>query len=134
MPQQVEIYAAISNDGGVFKHWRLFVDGPGKANKIIFNAMGDSGRFRFEESIVNARESATLVELWPLCSVRASNIEDIKKIAREVEIKNQYPGWNCQDYVLELLDALEEARIIDGRDTAHKKQKSKLCEKQEGMA
>lgn len=45
-----------------------------------------------------------------------TKIGAIDRLAREAVIHNQAPGYNCQDYVLELLDALERRALLMARE------------------
>ena len=74
-----------------------------------------------------------LYELIHLCGVPISNIAAIDEAAEQAPIHNQYPGYNCQDYVLELLDDLEERSLIDGEDEKYQRQKALVIGKQEGL-
>ena len=117
----------------MFKHWAVFIDGTKKSEKILLNALGSEGRFRFEESIEDARKSSSLLEMIELCKVDSTQIEQIKVIARSMPIKSHVPGWNCQDYVLELFEALEETGIAPGQDGAYISIKRELIAKQDGL-
>lgn len=123
------------NDSGVYKHWSLFIDGPTDTEKIELNIKGSSTSYYFEmmESS-NARESASLLELIHLYDADASTIGVIKDAGRNATIHNEYPGYNCQDYVLELLDELEAKGIIDGKDAKYRKNRKIVESKQEGLA
>ena len=68
-----------------------------------------------------------------LCGVPISNIAAIDRAAEQAPIHNQYPGYNCQDYVLELLDDLEGRNLINGRDANYQRQKALVIGKQEGL-
>jgi len=101
--------------------------------------MGSSTNYRFEmrTSTNPARdESETLSELIHLCDVPTAKITAIKEKAQELPIHNEYPGYNCQDYVLELLDELEEDEngIINGNDQGYMERKEAVRNKQEGLA
>ncbi|OJD25359.1 hypothetical protein ACJ73_03272 [Blastomyces percursus] len=134
MPPTVKLHVAIYNDGGVYKHWSLFVEGATDSEKFILHVMGSSTRYRFEMRNSNARESKTLAELVYLCDVPASQVDIIKDAANNTVIHNEYPGYNCQDYVLELLDDLEARGIIDGNNATYANNKANVKEKQEGLA
>lgn len=134
MSSAIGLNVAIYDNGPAYKHWSFFIDGPTEAEKIILHAMGSSTRYRFEMRNSNARESATLFEMVHICDVDPSMIRAIKDTAKKAVIHNESPGYNCQDYVLELLDALEEKDIIDGNNADYKRKKRALKGKQEGMA
>lgn len=133
MPSIVGLYVAISEGEGVFKHWALFIDGPTNQERIVLQVEGSSTRFRFERKISNARTSSELLELIPLCDVPTANIAAIDHAAGEAPIHNEHPGYNCQDYVLELLDEIEARGLVDGGNMEYKKQKAHVNSKQEGL-
>ncbi|KAB8212860.1 hypothetical protein BDV33DRAFT_186010 [Aspergillus novoparasiticus] len=133
MPSTSGLHVAIYDDGGVYKHWSLFLDGPTDLEKIILHIMGSSTRYRFEMRNSNARNSSSLLELVYLCHVDNSKINDIKDAAQKMTIHNEAPGYNCQDYILELLDELEEKNIVDRRNQSYKSNRKKVEDKQEGV-
>ncbi|KAK2846321.1 hypothetical protein FQN49_005845 [Arthroderma sp. PD_2] len=129
-PMQVSIYAAIFDDGCVFKHWALFVDGPTPSTKLILNTMGSESRFRYEQRTANAREDETLLELHRICDIDASKVPDIAGIAEKVPIRNDIPSWNCQDFVFDVVNALEgQVEMDDG----YKERLESLRLKQDGL-
>ncbi|BCS00209.1 uncharacterized protein AKAW2_50550A [Aspergillus luchuensis] len=133
MSSTSELSVAIYKDEGIYKHWSLFIDGPTDPEKIILHIMGSSTRYRFEMRNSNARYSATLIELVYLCHVDNSKINAIKDAAQKMTIPNEHPGYNCQDYILELLDQLEEEKIIDRSNASYKRNRKKVEDKQEGL-
>lgn len=133
MTSTVGLYVAIYKDEGVYKHWGLFIDGPTENQQIVLHVEGSSTRFRFDRKFSNPRYSTKLYELIHLCSVPISNIAAIDQAAEQAPIHNQYPGYNCQDYVIELLNDLERRRLINGRDANYQGQKALVIGKQEGL-
>ncbi|KLJ09447.1 hypothetical protein EMPG_15137 [Blastomyces silverae] len=133
MSSTIGLYVALFDDGGVYKHWGLFIDGPTDAEKILLQIMGSSTRYRFDMENSNAHESAILSEIIHLCDVDNSKISAIKDAAENAVVHNEYPGYNCQDYVLELLDDLEEKDIIDKNEVNYKHNKRAVQGKQEGL-
>lgn len=127
------IYVAIFNEGvnqGIYKHWAIFIDGP---TKTILNALGSSTRYYFDMSTTDPRGSEDLIDLIHMWDVPVSAMESIRMAAENAPIHNEYPGYNCQDYVLELLDDLEGKGIIDGKDVGYKEKKAELSKRQEGF-
>ncbi|OJD16821.1 hypothetical protein AJ78_03064 [Emergomyces pasteurianus Ep9510] len=134
MPSTAGLNVAIYNDTGVYKHWLLFIDGPTEAEKFILQAMGSSGQYRFEMENLDAHKLLNLSEMVHLCDVDTSEISAITDAAKTaIVIRNEYPGYNCQDYVLDLLDGLEEKNIIDAKDENYRKSKEIVKGKQEGL-
>lgn len=62
-----------------------------------------------------------------------SHANAIEDAAENMTIHNEAPGYNCQDYVLELLDDLEERGFIDKEDADYRKNRMALERKQEGL-
>nr|POE77834.1 hypothetical protein CFP56_09477 [Quercus suber] len=124
---------AIYNNGNMFKHWSLFVDGPSE-EKFLFHIMGSSTRYRYEKRQSDARASASLSEIVALCKIDTSKISAIEAAAQNAVIHNESAGYNCQDYVLELLEALENDHVIDSRDANYQKKKRTLASKVDGFA
>ena len=128
------VYVAIFNESvnqGIYKHWAMFVDGP---TKTVLNALGSSTRYYFDTSTADPRASPDLLELIHMSDVSIRNISTIQQIAESLPIRNEYPGYNCQDYVLELLDELEVKQIIDGTNMIYKGKKMELAKQQDGLA
>ncbi|KAJ5499598.1 hypothetical protein N7453_008649 [Penicillium expansum] len=134
MSSAVSIYVAISASEGVYKHWGIFIDGPREKDKIFLQVAGSDGRFRYELETRDVRQSERLVELLPLYDVNVAEINSIKTVASQVTIHNEVRGWNCQDYVLDLLEVLEKESIVNSKDARYKRQKDLLHGKQEGLA
>ncbi|KAJ5209140.1 hypothetical protein N7449_003519 [Penicillium cf. viridicatum] len=95
---------------------------------------GSGGRFRYELETTDVRRSGRLMELLPLYDVDVAEISSIKTVASQVTVHNEIRGWNCQDYILDLLEALETEAIVNSKDARYKKQKDWLHGKQEGLA
>ncbi|CAI7615675.1 unnamed protein product [Penicillium viridicatum] len=95
---------------------------------------GSDGRFRYELETRDVRRSEGLLELRPLYDMDVAEINSIKTVASQVTVHNEIRGWNCQDYVLDLLKALEKEEIVNSKDARYKKQKDLLYGKQEGLA
>ncbi|KAE8153563.1 hypothetical protein BDV25DRAFT_149090 [Aspergillus avenaceus] len=126
-----KLHVAIYENEGVFKHWTLLVTGS-THETIILNIMGSSTRYRFEMRGPDERESRDIIEMIHLCDVDASATGAIIDAAENLEIHNEFPGYNYQDYVLDLLDDLENRGIIDG-DAEYARKKEIVRGKQEGL-
>jgi hypothetical protein len=73
--------------------------------------------------------SADVLESIYLGEVADRDFKKFEDIIAATEVDNETVEWDCQDYVLEILDNLEEERVIDGDDKTYKKQKNKLKNK-----
>lgn len=117
----------------MFKHWSLFIEGEQDADKFLLHAVGSKGRFRFEERNANARQSHSISDVFQLCDVDTSLVGRVKEIARAVPIRNNVEVWNCQDYVLDLLELLEEANVVPRENARYQTRKKELKLKQDGL-
>lgn len=105
----VNLYVAIYPQGPFFKHWALFVDDP--AHYLMFHAQGTDGNFHFEERENNPRDSVTDPELVLVTKILKGNIPYLQTCARNQPM-NRGHGWNCQSYVVELIEKANDERII----------------------
>lgn len=132
MTPKAKISVGIYKGGGVYKHWRLFVEGSEEDDHLILHIIGSSQRFRFEMRAPDANDSSTLLEMVPLCEIPADKVERLVKVAQNQEIHNDIPAFNCQDWILDLLETLERKTIIDGKDEDYKENRQRLKGKAEG--
>ncbi|KAH8692275.1 hypothetical protein BGW36DRAFT_271330, partial [Talaromyces proteolyticus] len=119
----IKLSVVTYNDEGVHKQWDFLIDGPTEAGKPILNIMGSSTQCRFEMRSTIDRDSGNLPKQTYQWDADASETSFIKEIAKNAEIHNEYPEYNCQDNILDLLDSLEEKGVIDGIDVIYKKSK-----------
>lgn len=103
----VGLYAALYGDGRQDdQHWALWVE-----NKGVIQALSlASWRVQVAPG-VNPRNSGSFSSLMYLGDVEASDWDRMGQIANTVRL-NPRAGWNCQDYVMDLLGALEHQRVI----------------------
>ncbi|KAB8336855.1 hypothetical protein FH972_021163 [Carpinus fangiana] len=119
----VKLFVVIYDQGVGFKHWALFVDDREKF--IVLHAIGSEGRFRFEERKSNARESKRDPELVELATIDKDQIPRLRRAARRQPL-NRGPGWNCQDFVLELVQEAIDNGMIEVDDEKVKEIRGKM--------
>lgn len=124
---------AIHHDGEFYKHWGILIENPEGPESILLQVMGSDGRLRYEPETKDIRTSSALVELVYLCDVDKTKIGSIETVARKVTVQSEIKGWNCQDYVLDLLDALENEAIVDKEDVGYQNQKNLVRGRQDGL-
>ncbi|KAJ5730390.1 uncharacterized protein N7483_004898 [Penicillium malachiteum] len=116
-----------------YKYWGLFINSPTTHQQLVLHVEGFSKNFRFDRQLADPRDSDNFSELIHLCNVPVSHITLIDQPAEEAEVHNEFAGYNCQDYVLQLSDDLEARKLINGKDAQYKKQKALVASKQEGF-
>ncbi|KAE8352764.1 hypothetical protein BDV28DRAFT_157606 [Aspergillus coremiiformis] len=99
-----KIHIAITTDSGIYKHWGIFLD----SAKTILQVRGSDRRFRYEPEDRDARDLDGLDELIFLCDVDEEKTRRVRRVASMVPVRSEVHGWNCQDWVMEVLDRLEE--------------------------
>ncbi|KAF3020005.1 hypothetical protein E8E15_007202 [Penicillium rubens] len=123
MASTVPLKVAIYENPGI-KHWSLFIDAADRDDKTTIQLLGAQQKYfcqvsaRSDSSISNS-----LIELCSLCEIDASKIDTVKNIAWDTPVRNEESDYSCQDFVLEILDRLEEKGIIlNGRDYQNNKE------------
>ena len=114
------LFVAVHGDGRQDdQHWALYIE-----NITLVQAM--SLRF-WSVNVSNSdpRDSESYRGMIYLTDVRTRDVQDIERIACGLRL-NRYFGWNCQDYVMDLLDALEDEAVINPDDNEYQEQKDRL--------
>lgn len=78
---------------------------------------------------VHPENSARFLESVYIGEVQDRDFKEFEKTIKATNVDNGTVEWDCQDYVLEILDNLEEECIMDGDDSVFQKQKRKLKNK-----
>lgn len=61
------------------------------------------------------------------------DVERVKSAAKSVPVDNETVEWDCQDYVLEILDKLQEVFILDKDDEDYIDVREILMEERGGI-
>lgn len=102
--------------------------------KRVFNAMGSDGRRRYESySSLPQVPDPDLVELFHIFDIEESQAGEIERCAEAIPVRNEVKGWNCQDYVMDLLGELEREGLVDSEDGGYMQRKKALEGKIEGL-
>ncbi|KAJ5928124.1 hypothetical protein N7466_007080 [Penicillium verhagenii] len=125
------IFVAIEDNPGIMD-WSLFIETEKNTDKTIIQVLGTRHKyFRVIRTPSNPRVSTDLIDLLPLCRIDTSKIEMVKYIADSTHIGNEVVDWSCQDYVLGVLNDLEDAGIINGNDKDYIRNKEVVKSKRE---
>src|SRR5438876_9890747 len=109
---------------GNYEHWALHLEN-GSEN-TIYEVTGESPSF--VTSVIQSKPSATNRHKRSifLSNINATDMPTFKDAISTIQPNNGVSLWNCQDYVLELLEKLEEECIIDGDDDQYVENKKKV--------
>ena len=131
MASTVPLVVAIYDNPGI-KHWSLFIDSEDKADKTIIHLLGSRQcYFCNVRTPSDARNSNSLIELCTVCRIDSIKIDAIKNIARNTRVRNEQSDYSCQDFILDLLDRLEEEDIIDANSGNYRRNKDAIKAKRE---
>lgn len=126
-----ELYVAIWKPlyGGNYQHWALYIDdaeGP-----LIIEVVGEHPNFEPSTSRFRAEDfpDRSLLTKQYLGVISKDDIPSICEIVSTVSVDNETVQWDCQDYVLEMLDALEEEYILDRDEEEYRDARETLDEK-----
>ena len=124
---KIDLYIAIYPRGAMYKHWALFVDN--SLDYTMFHVDGSEGQYRFDERKKDPRTSSRNPELIKVTTIRQGKIPILRQYARDQPL-NRGHGWNCQDYVVELIEKAKKEKIITVTDNKMVEIRSKI----EGLA
>ncbi|CAG7974180.1 unnamed protein product [Penicillium salamii] len=130
MSSTIPLSVAIYDNPGIL-HWSLYIEADNDADKTIIQILGARQRYFPNIKTSDARDVSDLIEVLHLCRIDASKIESAKNIAYDTPIRNDVADWSCQDYVLAVLDRLEDGLVIDGRDSDYIRNKAVVAAKRE---
>lgn len=114
-----KVYIAIYKPrSGNYYHWALYVK---SKPPRIFEVTGSHPDF--ERNIVESKPESTNrhVESIEVGDVNEGDMKEFRTIMNKVEVDNDTVDWNCQDFVLESLDALTEECVLDEDEEDYKK-------------
>lgn len=124
MPQ---LFVAMYRQGGNYEHWALYLDhSPDRG--MIYEVIGDNPDFRTNVFSGNPRSTVRHQRNILMYDIEDVDIPAFRNAIAAVEPDNSIILWNCQDYVIEVLEKLEEEFIIDGDDEDYISAKEEVME------
>jgi hypothetical protein len=118
---------------GNYQHWALYLSAPNAKDSLLIQVV--NAHPTFEASFTNQTPkgfSATYLKEISLSEVQVQDIPHLRQIAQAANVDNETVDWTCQDYVIEILDALEEECIIgfDGEkeDSDYREAKAEMMQ------
>lgn len=125
-----KVYVAIWKPlyGGNYQHWALYIDSD---EPLVIEVIGEHPSFEPSTSNFRAEDfpARSFLEKHYLGVVSRDDVPGISEIASRVAVDNETVQWDCQDYVLEILDALEEVYYLDRDEEEYRDAREMLNEK-----
>lgn len=97
---------------GNFDHWALWLHGP-SYNKL-FQVTGDYAEMRAQMLDEDPTDNTRLYQTITLDDILIDRIQAVEACIYGVRVQNDVALWDCQDYVLDVLDTLEDNGFLGG--------------------
>ncbi|ORX94401.1 hypothetical protein BCR34DRAFT_499289 [Clohesyomyces aquaticus] len=108
------LYVAIYKPrGGNVHHWALWLEGSGWSH--LFEADGDPGQYELKER-TNTQPSASSRHKTNVFVAQIDDINGFTENARGCKPKKDSAAWDCQEYVMEVLEAANLDGILGDYD------------------
>ncbi|KAK2780745.1 hypothetical protein FQN53_001013 [Emmonsiellopsis sp. PD_33] len=131
MAPTIPLKTAIYENPGI-KHWSLFIGARDETRKTVIQLLGARQRYFLDvKTPSDAGILNSLIELHPLCEIDEPRIDDITNIAWDTPVRNDKSDYSCQDFILEILERLEEEHIIAAENGDYQRNKNALTAKRE---
>ena len=115
---------------GNYEHWALYLQNG--EEDVVYQVIGEWPHFKY--NVKETKPENTLLHRRSIfmCEVNDRDIPELKEHVADYPIDNEVESWNCQDYVVEVLQKLEEECVVDGDDRDYKKAMKELVGKHYG--
>lgn len=109
---------------GIYEHWALYLqtDSQDTTYEVIGHPCDYTSRVLLKHPSATTRHKRSVF----LYSIRAADIPEFERVLSTLTPANSPRSWNCQSYVLDVLNALGEHGVIDKDDVAYMEAKNRL--------
>ncbi|KAL4860536.1 hypothetical protein BDV12DRAFT_204937 [Aspergillus spectabilis] len=112
---------------GNYQHWALQLESD--KSSLIFEVVGQHPNFERNVLYVEPERSGSFIRKLYVGVLSDSDIQRVKDAAKSVPVDNETSEWDCQDYVLEILDRLEEDYVLEEDDEDYQAARKELKSK-----
>lgn len=116
---------------GNFQHWALHLHASDQ--DYIFEVDGEHPTFQKVTSSGKPSDSDTFIKSIFVSEVGDPDIPTIKAIVDAAHVDNETLEWDCQEYVLDILEACEQEAVLDEDDVYYMEAKEALKRKRGPM-
>ncbi|PGH31121.1 hypothetical protein GX50_06098 [[Emmonsia] crescens] len=112
---------------GNFQHWALYLDADDQ--DVIFEVTGSHPVF--QPNVVHSRpeRSKNFVGKIFVAVISKTDIQRVYDVVSATPVDNDTVEWDCQKYVLDILDELEDEFILEEDDEEYREAREELKEK-----
>lgn len=111
---------------GNYQHWALYLEG---TEHTIFEVTGSHPNFEKKEVKANPSNSGSYLSKLYVGTISETDIVTVRQCVAAVEVDNATTEWDCQEYVIDILDKLEAELVLDEDDEEYKNAREDLKEK-----
>lgn len=99
---------------GNFQHWALHLHSD--TEDLIFEVDGEHPCF--QKAVSNGLPSDNLgfIESLFVCQIGSPDIPTVKDVVDATPVDNETLEWDCQDYVLDILEGCEREAVLEDED------------------
>ena len=116
---------------GNYQHWGLCLDDD--EEQLMFEVSGEHPNFeRNIEKQPPEQLDGFLRKLY-VAVISKTDIETVKQVAQTVPVDNDTVEWDCQEYVLDMLDRLEDEFVLDRDDEDYQDARETLGDRRGAM-
>lgn len=95
---------------GNYQHWALYLES--ETENIIFEVIGQHPNFQRNAVSAVPENSRSFISKLYVGVIGKNDVQGVRDAAKTVKVDNETMDWDCQDYVLEILDKLEAEFIL----------------------
>ncbi|BCS25490.1 uncharacterized protein APUU_50201S [Aspergillus puulaauensis] len=99
---------------GNFKHWALHLHTG--SEDLVFEVDGEHPLFTKVTSTGKPTDNESFLESLHVGEIGIPDIPTVRRIVDEARVDNETLEWDCQEYVLEILEACEVEAVLEEED------------------
>ncbi|KAF2167316.1 hypothetical protein M409DRAFT_22743 [Zasmidium cellare ATCC 36951] len=99
---------------GNFYHWGLHVRNRISNAHHVFQVEGPQHELEPMRRDVKPYSSSRLLQTVVIGHLRDSDFSVMEQAIRAIEVQNDIPTWDCQEYVIDIMDSLEQRGLLGG--------------------
>ncbi|KAL8838834.1 MAG: hypothetical protein Q9170_001989 [Blastenia crenularia] len=109
---------------GNYEHWALYLEN--ESQHTIYEVAGEYPNFK--PNVISAKPTSTSRHKRSILvyDISAVDISTFEEVVAAMVPQNDIVEWNCQDYVIEVLEKLEEECVVDLDDKAYSSAKKQV--------
>ncbi|KAL5333623.1 hypothetical protein BJX70DRAFT_54969 [Aspergillus crustosus] len=116
---------------GNFQHWALHLHTD--FEDLIYEVDGEHPTFTKVTSHGKPTDTSSLIKSLFVGEIGIPDIATVKRVVEEAMVDNETLEWDCQDYVLEILEACEREAVLEENDPDYAEVKEILLHKRGPM-